>query len=168
MTKSAWRLVYTKPQQEQRARANLERQGFTTFLPHLRTQVRRGGRFRARVVPMFPRYLFLHLDHEDWSPVRSTLGVSTLVRCGDHPAIVPADLVEALRAAADDDDIVHDLTPPEVEAGTRVRVIDGLLQNYEGIVQATSGPERVRILLDLADRATIATLSRDHVTPVTR
>jgi len=164
----SWYLVYSKPQQEVRALHHLGRQGFETFLPRLRVQARRAGRFVERVEPMFPRYLFTRLDADtdDWAPIRSTLGVSSLVRFGDRPAVVPADLVESLRAAADHTGLIADLVPAPVEAGNRVRVVDGLLQGYEGIVEARSGRERVMILLDVADRQTRATVSRHQVAPI--
>lgn len=161
MSAQAWYLVYSKPREESRAETHLARQGYEAFLPRLRVQARKSGRFVTRIEPMFPRYLFVLFDahNQDWSPIRSTLGVSTLVRFGNRPAAVPGDLVEALRASVDESGIVENRVPPPVEAGNRVRVIDGLLQGYEGIVEARNGAERVRVLLDVADRYTLATLN---------
>ena len=90
----AWYLVHAKPRQEDTALANLARQGFEAFLPRMRRQVRHAGRWRERVEALFPRYLFVSLDPEthDWAPIRSTVGVSSLVRFGDEPARVPPDL----------------------------------------------------------------------------
>lgn len=169
MSESAWYLVYSKPQQEERARINLDRQGYESFLPMMRVQRRRSGRFVTRIDPMFPRYLFarLDLDNDSPAPIRSTLGVSTLVRFGQRPAVVPADLVESLMAASGEAGIVENLVPPDVEPGTRVRVIDGLLQGYEGIVEARNGQERVRVLLDLVDRYATATLSAHQIARTT-
>lgn len=170
MSEQAWYLVYSKPKQEERAQCNLARQGFDVFLPRLRVQVRKGGRFVRRIDPMFPRYLFIRLDarNQDWGPIRSTFGVATLIRFGGRPATIPDDLVDSLLERADATGIVDNLVPPPVEAGTRVRVIDGLLQGYEAIVEARNGQERVRVLLDLVDRHATATLSSHHVTPVSQ
>ncbi|PSQ91658.1 MAG: transcription/translation regulatory transformer protein RfaH [Proteobacteria bacterium SW_6_67_9] len=169
MTATAWYLVLSKLQQEERALWNLERQGFTAFLPRMRVSVRRGGRFRQRVEPMFPRYLFVHFDADTQpsTPIRSTYGVSTLVRFGYRPASVPNDLIDGLRAHVDASGVVVDHTPPALEKGQHVRVIDGLLQGYEGIVEARTGGERVRILLDVANRHTVAELSAHEVMQTT-
>ncbi len=52
--------------------------------------------------PLFPRYLFIRLGqgHADqsWDPIRSTKGVSQLVRFGVSPAKVHDDLIDQLRA----------------------------------------------------------------------
>lgn len=165
MPAQAWYLVHSKPQREEVATTNLERQGFEVFLPRMRVQARRRGRFVERVEAMFPRYLFTRLDaeHQDWSPIRSTVGVATLVRFGLKPAQVPDALVDDLRARADDEGVVTDLIPPDLEPGRPVRVIEGLLEGYRGIVQAKSGQERVHILLDMVGKQVGATLSAHQV-----
>lgn len=168
MTAQAWYLVHSKPQREEVATTNLERQGFEVFVPRMRVQARRRGHFVERVEPMFPRYLFTRLDAEqqDWSPIRSTVGVSTLVRFGLKPAVVPEPLVDDLRSRADEDGIVTDLVPPDLEPGRPVRIIEGLLEGYRGIVQAKSGNERVHLLLDMVGKRASATLNAHQIAPV--
>ena len=168
MADANWYLVHSKPQQEERARDHLLRQEYEAFLPRARVQVRRSGRFVRRIAPMFPRYLFVRLDteHDDWSRIRSTFGVSTLVRFGNRPAVVPADLVASLYEAADAHGIVESLEPPDLEPGARVRIVDGPLQGYQGIVTASSGRERVHILLDLVNQHVHAQLSTHQVVQV--
>ena len=103
-----WYLVYAKPRQERVARTNLERQGYETYLPLSRETKRRRGRATEVVAPLFPRYLFIHLDSQtdDWGPIRSTLGVVSLVRFAYQPAQVPDDLVATLRAREDSEGLV--------------------------------------------------------------
>ena len=78
--RKAWYLIYTKPRQERYARENLERQGYEVYLPLIRDRRRRKGRYVETVDALFPRYLFIHLDQDtdNWSPIRSTFGVSGL------------------------------------------------------------------------------------------
>lgn len=168
MRAPAWYLVYSKPQQEERARINLDRQGYEPFLPMMRVQRRKSGRFVTRIEPMFPRYLFARVDpeHEGWAPIRSTFGVSALVRFGTQPTPVPDVLVNELKASADDQGIIGNLVPPDLEPGQRVRIVEGLLEGYEGIIEAKDGDERVRLLLDLVNRNAIATLSAHQLTRV--
>ena len=94
-----WFVVHTKPRQEQRALENLQRQGFAAWLPMLSVEKFRRGRLEKVVEPMFSRYLFIQLDKvsSNWSPIRSTMGVSKLVTFGNQPAAVPPDIVDALR-----------------------------------------------------------------------
>ena len=165
MTAQAWHLIHSKPQREEVAAANLERQGFEVFLPRMRVRARRRGRYAERVEAMFPRYLFMRLavDEQDWSPIRSTVGVAALVRFGLKPAIVPEALVDDLLSRCDQTGIIAERIPAELEPGSAVRVTEGLLEGYRGIVQATSGEDRVHILLDIVGKRASATLSPHEV-----
>ncbi len=163
----AWYLIYSKPRQEPVALDNLQRQGYEAYLPLIRNRRRRKGQYLALVEPMFPRYLFIHLSDQtdNWGPIRSTLGVANLVRFGDMPARIPDDLVELLRRREDASG-VQDLPPPEFRTGDRVRVAEGALAGYEGIFQASSGNERVVILLDVVGQSTRVQLPTGHIEPV--
>jgi len=100
---SAWYAVMCKPRQEALAEANLANQGYKVFLPRLSTQTRRAGKWLETIEPLFPRYLFVSPkdDRQSLAPVRSTLGVASLVKFGSRPASVPSEVVESLRAQHD-------------------------------------------------------------------
>lgn len=148
-----WYLVYCKPRREELARVNLQRQGFETYLPLVRQPRRRLRRRFIQVEPLFPRYLFVHLDtvSDNWAPIRSTLGVSSLVRFGMEPAVVPQDLVQMIRAR-DDSTGVQDLPPEDFKPGDRLRIAEGPMMGYEGIFLARSSRERVLLLLDIVGK----------------
>lgn len=149
-----WYLIHSKPRQEGTAKENLERQGYRIYLPLLRTPRRRVGRRVIRIEPMFPRYLFIHLDTEtdNWAPIRSTIGVSTLVRFGTTPTPVPDDLIETLRER-DDSAGVQDIPMHEFKAGQKIRIEEGPFMGYEGIFLAKSSQERVLVLLDIVGKS---------------
>ncbi|BAU48614.1 transcriptional regulator [Sulfurifustis variabilis] len=153
--RARWYLVYTKPRGEATARVNLERQGYTAYLPLVRQPRRRLGRRVSIISPMFPRYLFVHLDTEtdNWAPIRSTLGVVSVVRFGQRPAAVPDDLIENLRRREDEEG-VQVLPAERYEAGARVRITSGSLAGYEAVFQATTGRDRVQVLLEVLGRYT--------------
>ncbi len=163
----AWHLLYTKPRQERPALENLARQGYESYLPLIRNRRRRRGRYEQIIEPYFPRYLFIHLNDvtDNWGPIRSTIGVSRLIRFGEQPAMVPDSLVDSLRAREDAVG-VQDLPPPEFVAGDRVRIAEGAMAGYEGIFKAKTGRERVIILLDIVGNSTSVQLSGDQIEPV--
>ena len=165
----AWYLVYSKPQQERLALENLERQGYQSYLPLVRNRRRRNGRYTSLIEPMFPRYLFVNLSDQtdNWSPIRSTIGVANLVRFGMHAARVPDSLIEAMRTR--DEDGVQTLAPPELNPGDRVRIVEGVMAGYEAIFQAKTGKERVVLLLQLAqDRTARVQVNADDIEPASR
>lgn len=148
-----WYLVHTKPRSEYLARENLGRQGFKTYLPEIRETRRRHGKLVTAVVPMFPRYLFIHLSEQvdNWSPVRSTLGVTGLVRFGQRVARAPDDLILMLKGQEDGEG-VQVLPVDRYEPGARIRVVVGGMIGYEGIFMARSNRDRASILLDILGR----------------
>jgi transcriptional antiterminator RfaH len=163
----SWYLVYAKPQQESVAKTNLERQGYETYLPRLRQTRRRQGRRTVVVAPMFPRYLFIRLDsHTDnWGPIRSTLGVVSIVRFGQQPARVPDSLIAVLRENEGPEGI-QQIPDTELQPGTRVRVMEGSLSGLEGIFFAKTGRDRVIVLLDVMGKVARTALDAASVEPV--
>jgi transcriptional antiterminator RfaH len=147
-----WYLVHTKPLGERTARANLERQGYAIYLPQLVQATRRQQRWSNRVVPLFPRYLFLQLDsgRQSLRPVHSTVGVSNIVRFGMRCAVVRDEVLEELRARADPATGLHRLqAAARFARGTRVRITAGPFCGINGIFEQADGTERVTILLNL-------------------
>jgi transcriptional antiterminator RfaH len=163
-----WYLVYAKPRQEDVARSNLERQGFETYLPRIRQARKRLGRRVLLIEPMFPRYLFIRLDTDtdNWAPIRSTLGVSALVRFGPYPTPVPDDLIALLRAREDPQGI-QQLPPPQFRRGETLHIADGVMSGYEAIFQARSGRDRVVVLLDIMGKQTRVELPESAVERLT-
>jgi transcriptional antiterminator RfaH len=162
----SWYLIYSKPQQERVARENLERQGYRSYLPMIRNRRRRQGRYVAVIEPMFPRYLFVHLNDQtdNWGPIRSTIGVANLVRFGMQAARVPHSLIEMMESREEGGVQMLDL--PEFKAGDRVRIVEGVMAGYEAIFQAKTGKERVLLLLRFAeDRTARIQINADDIEP---
>ena len=145
---TTWYLIHTKPRQEHIALINLERQGYTCYLPLLRVEKIR--RRKAEVVsePMFARYLFVRLDTSDngpnWAPIRSILGVSQLVRFGTRPAKVEDPLVDLLRNRE-----LAQPTKPLFSQGDTVVITEGPFAGLEAAYQMADAEQRAMVLLHL-------------------
>jgi transcriptional antiterminator RfaH len=140
-----WYVVHTKPRQEVRAFDNLQNQHYECYLPMSRVQKVRAKGVEVVQEPLFSRYLFIRLDakNQNWSPIRSTVGVASLVRFGAQPAKVPSALIDYLRQAPQ----------PEVrqlyEAGDAIDIHSGPFAGLSGIYQTPNGQDRALILIDL-------------------
>jgi transcriptional antiterminator RfaH len=147
-----WYLVHTKPGGELTAQANLSRQNYEVYLPRILQPSRRDGRWRDRIAALFPRYLFLRL-HEGWQslgPVRSSVGVSGIVRFGLQYAVVPDEIVSGLRAREEPDTGLHRMTrPPALTPGETVGINGGPFDGLQGIFERDAGADRVIVLLRL-------------------
>ena len=146
-----WYLIHAKPGEDQRAEANLARQGYRVFLPRVRLRKRRRHGMVTVTESLFPRYLFIELDDlaENWSPIRSTPGVASLVRSGGAATMVPQQVVDAVRARTDDGQSVDLTGSSDYRRNERVRIIDGPFRDLEGLFVTRSGDERVVVLMNL-------------------
>ncbi len=146
---AAWYLLQCKPQQNFRAQENLNNQGFSCYLPVVHTERVQQGRRRDVTEPLFPGYLFIHLDcvNDNWGPIRSTRGVTRMVGFNGKPHPVPLSVIEALRQRMTVQPCMADLLP-----GDRVMIINGAFADIEAIFKAYDGDERVVILLNLMRR----------------
>jgi transcriptional antiterminator RfaH len=147
-----WYLIHSKLRAEHEAQLHLQRQEYQTYFPRLLQRVRRRGRLRMQVGPLFPRYLFLQLDEgrQSLAPVRSTSGVAGIVRFGGRFATVPDGLIEELRARADPETGLHSLcVPARLTPGMQVRIDGGAFAGLEGVFERAEGADRVVVLLSL-------------------
>jgi transcriptional antiterminator RfaH len=159
-----WYVVHTKVRQEQTARENLARQGYTVYLPRIKRLKRIRGRQQAQMEPLFPRYLFLQPGSSAHSiaPVRSTLGVVTIVRYGQEPAVMRP---ETLSSIVDFEARWNQSGDEEIspfQRGELVRVVDGPLSGLEGLISGVS-QERVVVLMQLLGADTRVSLSHHQL-----
>ena len=160
----SWYLIYCKPQQERIARDNLERQGYAVYLPLVAVRRRRKAKTVRVVDPLFPRYIFIYLSDQtdDWGPIRSTIGVSSLVRFGQIPAQIPVSLIESLRERENSDGI-QELPEQRFKFGDKVRIAEGVMEGFEAIFQCHKSNERVILLLKIAENMAKIEIESDHI-----
>ena len=152
-----WYLVYSKPRQELGAKANLERQGYKVFLPLLRCKKRIQGKVEFRIEALFPRYLFIQLTEgiDSYAPIRSTIGVSHLVKFGEELAHVPERLISMLCQQVNDGGVIE-AVEKKIQVGNHCFIASGVMQGYEAIVLARTGKERVRVMLGALEDSNFA------------
>lgn len=156
-----WYAVHTKARQEQVAKEHLARQMFDTYLPTVRNVRRRRSRWHDVVEPLFPGYLFVHLDvaAQDVSPIRSTRGVIGLVRFANALRPVPDKLIDAINHAHNGNDQEPIDCASQFKSGDEVRFVEGPLTGMTAIFQSRSGAERVAVLLSLLGRPQLVVIS---------
>jgi len=168
LSNKSWYLIYTKPRQEKLAQENLERQGYMTYLPLIQKKRKRNGKRTATIEAFFPRYLFISLNTttDNWSPIRSTLGVANIVRFTQYPSIVSDDLISLLMSQENPDTGLYDENFG-FKLGESVRITDGALAGYEGFFNARSGAGRVIVLLNVMGNQTAVKVEMDTLERVT-
>lgn len=140
-----WYLVMSKPRQEDRALKNLTRQGYPCFLPKVGVERIRNGKIQINQEPLFPRYVFIQLSSSEhnWGPIRSTLGVTTLVRFGIEFAKVPTSVIESIQSFAS----AH--KELAFEQGERILIKSGPFKGIEAEFRNLDGDARAIVLVEL-------------------
>jgi transcriptional antiterminator RfaH len=145
-----WYALRSKPRKEDIVWRQVRTQGFEVFYPRLKVQPVNPRSRKVR--PYFPGYMFVQADIEEvglstfqWMP--HAMG---LVTFGDEPAIVPENLVYAIRKRVEEIAAAGGELFDGLERGDKVVISSGPFAGYEAIFDARiPGSERVRVLLQL-------------------
>jgi transcriptional antiterminator RfaH len=142
-----WYLVHCKPRQDTRALENLQRQGFECYRPVRYTERCREGHRYSTEEPLFPGYLFIHLDrvNDNWYPIRSTRGVHQIVRFNERLVPVRDEIIEGIRARL----AISPVKEPYLKPGERVQITEGAFSQLEAIFLSHDSDERVMLLLNI-------------------
>jgi transcriptional antiterminator RfaH len=144
-----WLVAFTKPRSEVLAQEHLERQGFEVLCPLMRVQEQRRLKWTWVEEPLFPRYLFVGAKPEQsWAPVRSTVGVASLVKFGGTYATVPQSLIDVLSSGAEEPQVHR----PLFTQGQKLRIDAGPYASLEAVFEMEEGADRAMVLLDLLGR----------------
>jgi transcriptional antiterminator RfaH len=157
-----WYIAQLRPNGLSMALRNLERQSVNVFAPTETRTERRGQKFVTREAPAFPGYVFVQPSHETGGmrAINSTRGINKLVSLGVKPAVVPRDLIAALRLRFAPS---VELPPPEFSPGDRVQILSGPLSDLIAQVEATAPQDRVYLPIELMGRATRAAVDARHL-----
>ncbi|NKB20006.1 MAG: transcriptional activator RfaH [Alphaproteobacteria bacterium] len=149
-----WYVVQSHALAENKAQFHLKRQGFEVYLPRYLKRRRHARKTDWVPAPLFPRYMFLHMDTERsrWLSIRSTIGVSQLVCQGNRPTPVPDEIVESIRERESETGLIDIRREAQFKKGDAVQVMDGPLCERVGLFECESDEDRVIVLLDLLGR----------------
>jgi transcriptional antiterminator RfaH len=160
----SWYLIQTKPRAENVALENLSNQGYECYLPMLKVQRRVGNLVDVEKVPLFPRYLFIKLELDFFSKgsssVRSTRGVTQLVRFGLTPARVDDELIELIRAREFE---CKSSVEPLYKTGQTIKILTGVFAGFESLYQGMDPQMRVVVLLEFMNKSLEVKLKLDQI-----
>lgn len=157
-----WYLIQTKPRSESLALENLLSQGYKCYLPMMNIEKVVNKKIERKRVPLFPRYLFINLDFasKSWAPIRSTRGVSGLVRFGQIPAKIHDDLVQHIYSR-------EHLSDSEVQTlyqqGQSLKIIKGPFSGFDSIYHGMDSEMRIIVLLEFMRKPLFAKLELDQL-----
>ena len=131
LNETAWYCIRTRPKQERITSQMLRSEiGIEVFSPFVRfKRARRGGSMWVTEA-LFPGYVFARFHIvEQWRHVNATRGVAKILSFGGTPAVVPVEVVSAVRASMPESEEVV-LIPDTLQPGDEVSIVSG---PYSGI-----------------------------------
>ena len=94
--------------------------------------------------------------------VRSTKGITTIVRFGFEPAVIGEELLRRIRQLEEDRNQASLLELSNLKPGQTVRLKHSALGGVEGLIQSVSS-KRVAVLLEILGRPAVVQLEHHQV-----
>ncbi len=159
-----WYAVFTVPQNEKSAVRHLELRNVESFLPTYETVRVWKNRQRVKtVLPLFPTYLFVHIDRGERVKVLQTPGVLHIVGNGRNLIPLEDAEVEFLRSG------FHGKRAEpysELVVGQRVRIRSGVMQGVEGTLVRKQSSLRFVLTLSLINQHAAVEVDADTLESV--
>ncbi len=162
-----WYVLTSKPREEQRAFDNLKSQGYEVFLPKVSKVKKRQGSKTVSMEPLFPSYLFIHLDNStaNFNAIRSTRGIGSFVRFGMKHAVISDHIVEKIQTdmqqTQDAKKTLAQLL--NYQAGDKVNINEGPFKGLQAIYKAKDGLERSVLMIKLLGQENEVSVENDLI-----
>jgi transcription antitermination factor NusG len=159
-----WFAVFTIPRHEKRVEEHFRYRQIESFLPLLPTRrLWKDGSKVTVQLPIFPNYIFVHLDYGNRIPVLAVPGVLSIVGGGREGSTLPDRYIESLREMLRQ----GRLEPyPYLTVGTRVRICSGVMEGMEGVLIRKKNSVRVVLTIEMIMRSVTVELGSDEIEPV--
>lgn len=149
MEELLWFVAHTRPRCEKKLAQFAEREGISVTLPCYRSVHKYRGRTMTFEKPLFPSYVFLQMLPDQRQGVYQSDYVANLLDVVNQ-ALLAHQLSDVLRAVGA---AVEIRLAPQINEGSRVRIVAGPLRGIEGWVDHRSGMTTVFLRVDFISQA---------------
>ncbi|MFZ1729606.1 MAG: UpxY family transcription antiterminator [Bacteroidota bacterium] len=142
-----WRVLYVRPRYEKKVEQQLLDAEIEVFLP-LHEVVRQWSDRKKKVIlPLFPGYLFVHVDEKERSTTFEFPGVLKYVHFSGNVAEVRPDIIESLRMIVSGPAEIE-VTSDRLPLGTEIRIKYGPLAGMKGHLIEYRGNRKVAVVIE--------------------
>ena len=147
--KKKWYAVYTRPRWEKKVASLLLDKGIENYCPINKVTRQWSDRKKVVLEPVFKGYVFVRLEDSKKWEVKSIHGILNYVYWLGKPAIIRDEEIDVIRKFLNEFDDVQ-VEAKGLVVNTEVRVKQGVLMNYRGIVVEVLG-NRAVVKIDTLD-----------------
>lgn len=159
-----WYAVFIVPQNEKSTLKHLDLREIESFLPTYETVRVWKNRQRVKLVlPLFPSYLFVHIDSRERTKVLQCPGVLHIVGNGRESVPLPVPEIEFLRSG-----LLRQRIEPyrELVVGEKVRIKSGAMQGVCGTLVRKGGGLRFVLTLELINQHAAVQVDAEDLEPL--
>lgn len=163
VSRREWFAMRVRTNYERTFSRALEFRGFSSFLPTYQKARAWSDRIKQIHQPLFPGYVFCHLNAQERVPALSAPGAMSFVGIGTCPAPIPEGEIESLKTLINS----FQVKPwPFLRLGQKVRIEKGPLSGVEGVIEAFRSGYRIVVSIELLQRSVAAELEGNWLTPL--
>jgi len=138
-----WMVLRTKSRHEHLVESCLQRKSINAYLPKHKVTRRWKDRKRVVELPLFPGYVFVQPNSDQFADMRYIRGSCGLVLVGNQPATMPEKDLQAVKILVGSGaDLKLD---KNIVVGQRVKVVSGPFAGAEGELVQVKSQERLVI-----------------------
>jgi transcription antitermination factor NusG len=142
-----WFAVYTKPRWEKKVAALLDEKGIENYCPLNKVTKQWSDRRKIVLEPVFKSYVFVRVSENKKWDIKKVNGILNFVYWLGKPACIPDKEIEMTRKFLNEFSGVQIEQDDAIFVNSKVRIRQGLLMNYHGILLEVSG-NRARVRID--------------------
>ena len=97
MAEKIWHAVYTRPGKEKKVADVLTKKKIANYVPLYECQCMADGRKKLIIAPVFPRYVFVSLDNNEWEVLNKSRHIISFVYWMQKPVVIQNEEVSAMK-----------------------------------------------------------------------
>jgi len=160
-----WLIAKTKPNQEKKAKINLENQGFGAYLPTIKRKLFRKKSWINMEELLFSGYIFIKTNNSNGnlSKINNTFGISKLLvnLLSLHPYTIPSEVISQIKIRTN---ATHD-SLNNLEKYDKIEVTSGLHNSLSGIFLEKCSNNRSKILINILNSKREVIVNNAHFQP---
>jgi len=164
VTGLAWYVTYTCPRHEKSVFKHLKDRGISSCLPTYVSGRRWKDRRKVLEMPLFPGYVFVHMNAENRIEVLRVPGIRGFIVFQGRPARVETVEMENLQLSLLGP--MRVLPHPFLKSGRRVRIRSGAMTGVEGILLRMRDQTRLVLSVTLLRRSVSVEVDATDVEPI--
>ena len=159
-----WYAVYTKPRWEKKVAALLLERGIENYCPINKVTRQWSDRKKVVLEPVFKGYVFVNLEDAKKWEVKKVDGILNFVYWLGKPAVIRDEEIDVIRKFLNEFDDVQ-VEQKGLVVNSEVRIKQGVLMNYNGIVVEVLGSRAV-VKIETLDIQLSAHFDKKNLEPI--